>query len=758
MTLVRQQIHTDIESQFPALYREYGELFVLFTEYYYEFVDGLENNFRQAFEIRDVDTTFERFLVYFREKYMKGLPPLEANDTRFILKHINDFYIRKGTEEGLRLFFRIFFDEEVEVSYPTYNILRISDSQYGSNFYLEMKPVYTIVDYPIRKGDNISGTISQAQGFVDQIIFKNFGGAIVPIVFLSNLYNRFVSDDTLVVTGDRVVDGEVIEVTQRTSKIIRGSISGAEVLRKNRTSGNAVGDEVLLVSASGGQSAKAIVTAVSDLVTGELDFTVEDSGFGYTLANTTLETSTQAFVVYGDELSNTPQPLAEVSANGALIYDISSNTVYEDTTNGSGTLIAYEHPLIYVKTESETAFVPIPSNSYTNITIEGVGDVPVNAISPFPDDTASFELGNLNNLETVSIITDILSDFANTTLDSTNYGMSGPTQETANTRIVDAFTAKELTIGSISEILVNDTGIGYSSPVRSYINQDDISKFDKLDIGIIFDSPTFIIGAGDVVTQTYSLEIISDGDVQTIDYTAKAKFLRRVGDVFYFRPISFYGFNEDLPVNIRGQNFTVSNIIFDNQSNVMGLNAVVNGEISSLTGQILSINVFDTGFRYQDGEEVDLVDPTTNEVLGSAILTVRGMGYGEGRWETSTSFLNDPTKVIRDNLYYQEYSYDISTIIDPEEFVDISKDTFHVAGTKQFTSTLINSQNGVGPSIDVAFEVYNISEEFMEAISDGSNTGYLATSNNNVEGDLLVAVISELDAESSSAITQDINN
>jgi hypothetical protein len=463
------------------------------------------------------------------------------------------------------------------------------------------------------------------------------------------------------------------------------------------------------VSALGGQGAKATVTEVSELVTGEIEFAIEEGGFGYTLANTTLAISNQAFLVYEDELANTPTPLGEVSASNSAIYDISSNTALGETLSGIGTFVAYEHPLLYVSTDSAAnSFNAIPSNSYTSVYIEGVGNATISAVSPYPDDVASYEIGDLSDAETVSVITDIIGNFANTTLDSADYGMSGANSENTNTAIIDAFTATELTIGTISSLLVNSPGFGYTSPVRSYLSQDNIVVFDKRDIGIVFNSPTFVIEAGEVVTQSYSLDIISGGSVETIQYTAKAKFIRRVGDIFYFRPTSFYGFDENLPVKVRGSDYSVLNIVRDASSDPMGLNAVVEGEISNLTGQILSVSVYDTGFRYQDGEEVDIVNPITNEVLGSAIVEVRGMGYGEGRWETSTSFLNDPSKVIRDNFYYQEYSYDISTIINPNDFVEISKNAFHVAGTKQFTSSLINSQNNIGPSIDGSIEVEDV--------------------------------------------------
>ena len=67
---VRKNIYTDIPQQFPGIYREEGPIFVDFVKSYYEYIDTRQNDFRDAFAVRDIDTTFERFLLYFKKKYL----------------------------------------------------------------------------------------------------------------------------------------------------------------------------------------------------------------------------------------------------------------------------------------------------------------------------------------------------------------------------------------------------------------------------------------------------------------------------------------------------------------------------------------------------------------------------------------------------------------------------------------------------------------------------------------------------------------
>ena len=82
--------------------------------------------------------------------------------------------------------------------------------------------------------------------------------------------------------------------------------------------------------------------------------------------------------------------------------------------------------------------------------------------------------------------------------------------------------------------------------------------------------------------------------------------------------------------------------------------------------------------------------------------------------------MSDVTKKLPDNDYYQEYSYDISTIVDPEKYTQLIKDTVGVAGTKVFSSPLINSNNNLNSTLDVEFEVWNLSTESY--VTEGSET------------------------------------
>lgn len=721
----RENIYTDIPSQFPSIYQEEGPLFVEFIQEYYRYVDEKLPKFRDAFYARNVDTTdFNRFLLYFKNKYMDNLPFDSSTDLRFVIKHITDFYRRKGTEESLRLFFRMFFNEEVEVFYPSSSILKLSDSIYGSSQYLEMKPINSIAGYPAVRGAKIVGDTSKAEAFIDEVIFKNFNGSITPVAFISNVNGKFVSDDVLTST--------VGNTTTNIGKLIKGSISKATVGTQARLPGNDIGDELKLVSSKDGVYGKAVVKTVRETTTGVIEFEVEDGGYGYAIQQNGVDDATL------NDYSITNQ-VAVVDTNSG--YDIKAFDTITYTNaevryvsndqqvpgfsavNTTLTVVKFEGSVIYCVAPDSNLPV-LPDNSY----IEGTNDRTSATIRATKTSAylpqAQYRVSTIKNAETVTLIPDILSDFLNVTLDSSDYGMSGSGAETVNTTIRDAFTPVTYQIGEIDTINVLDSGQGYQNDLPSIIRMPEINNFLHKDIGLTFNNTEFLLLVGDVITQVRQIEDLSDWTTSNtttyVNYTVKLKFLRREGDVFYFRPLSFYQIDPEAQINIKGNLYDIVDAFEDDDSLPMGLNADISGTAFFASGQVDSITVTDTGYKYNNGEKVSIVNdnPSSDNygnIVGTVELETRGGGFTEGKWQTTTSFLNEKTKVIRDNDYYQEYSYDISSIVNPDKYEELVKEEVSVAGTKLFSSPLINSLNKFETDVDIDFEVFTLDEELNVA-------------------------------------------
>lgn len=907
--VIRDDIYPQIAQQFPALYKENGEVLIEFVKAYYEHLDSTMD--RNIPKLKDIDTTLTAFVVYFKKKYLAELPIDTAIDIRFILKHIKDLYTRKGTKEGLDLLFRMFFDEEIEIFYPSTSILRPSDSVWGGDTYLEMLPVYTVEDYAIEKGQRIRGDISLATGFVDDIIFVNFGGSLSPILYLSNVTGRFSADDSLLIV---TINQDSVEITNNVGKLIAGSISDVAVNDVGRLASQNVGDRVSLVSSIKGTEAEGRVTKTSSTATGSIEFGIEDGGFGYVDPNSVgasnnIGISNRVMIV---NAGNTPDSSSYVDfLPGDIIFSSGEPVVYDGSTangaqqyyvTGSAEVIAYNHPLLFVRCntlEEQTTFRSLTDangdniftkafNSATNTgypvssatkylnamkvpnydhTIStnatdldsngavGAGDlldnlklatlhsdasvypgialqnnadaskvkvvrnmlliygrlgitsdflvsdgtaydgvlsdytanpvvfptvanpnfsitrtrgdsrsdtftndsVTVSTMGTF-NDSASFEISSIKDVETVSFITDQVGDFASVVLNAGNtsggtdgfgddddYGMSGPGAESLGTRIADAFNTVTVKVGSIESINVLAKGDSFQNDVAVHIVNEDIAKFNKRDIILTFDSVDFELTVGDIVTQHRDLpdiEINQAGNIDeagieaipastsgagyrqslttfdyisgsTISYITRAKFIKRINNQFYFRPLSFYGFDIAEPIMINSEQKTISNISQDADSLPIGANAVIRGRASFESGQIDEIVVSKTGYRYEDGEEVEVkpLDPNSeyyNQTVARARVRTLGQGKTAGKWKSKTSFLSESSKKLHDNNYYQEYSYDLSSIVDPSKYRPLVEDIVGVSGTKLFSTPLINSVNSLDSGLDVAFTYYDV--------------------------------------------------
>mgnify|MGYP003669696055 CR=1 FL=1 len=897
---VSSNISTFIEEQYPSLYREEGNFLVEFTKAYYDFNDSTMD--RNIPKLRDLDTTLANFLIFFKKKFLHELPLDTIIDTKFIIKHIQDLYKRKGSEESLRLLFQMFYDTEIEVFYPSTNILRPSDSVWGGAIYLELQAVATVIGYPIQRGDKLNGDISGAIGFVDEIVFINFTGSLIPIAYLSNVSGTFTSDDGILVTR-----GTASPVNR--GKLIQGSVSTVTVDSGSRIAGQQIGDKLKLQSAESGTSATASVKSVSTVSTGQIDFAISDTGYGYALPTTDND------ILISNQVVVLQQSLTPTINVGDWIYaEGHSSAVTQISTasgaasvsgniTGGGRIVGYDHPLVYVNTVERTraqfltyvhaqitlAFNKDSSidpkmsavfnrnhstgfrlgdisnsgyvaaqdrhitqtdvnamNSYKNGTtlsaaktawIENillpnifatgyghdfnvlptngqadfiVGTQTLNAVSTGAfNATASYTIDSISatDRENVDIIVDLIGDFANTPLQvtvnatamvnpkvyeinvpgntnftlvgaannnvgtrftatgagtgtgtvvdvvDTNYRMSGSTEETLNTKFKDAFIPLNVTIGSIDNIIAGNSGSQYTSNVFTEANFADVSRFDKRDPILTFNAPDFLLEVGDIVTQNLTIENPNlnweaDAQTQFIPYVAKGRFLKREGNDFYFKQLSFYDFQVGVGVNIRGNLETLSAITRDNTSLPMGRNAVIDGPASFQTGQIESVDLLNTGYRYADNERVKLLD-TNDLVVATAKIRTQGPGLTEGRWRTTTSFLSENTKKLADNYYYQEYSYDIGSIVDPDNYKSLIDNVVGVAGTKLFSSPLINSNNDLSTKLDVEFQVWDIT---TNALQNEEGTQNINTEQNTA----LVATIITLDTSTSASITTSI--
>ena len=123
----RTQLSSVVSRQIPEFIREDYPTFVAFVEAYYEY---LQEQGVDLSATRDIDKTLDQFIVEFKKELAHNLPEI-TGDERFLLTHIKDQYLSKGSEASYKLLFRLLFGKKVELTYPGTQMLRASDGRWN---------------------------------------------------------------------------------------------------------------------------------------------------------------------------------------------------------------------------------------------------------------------------------------------------------------------------------------------------------------------------------------------------------------------------------------------------------------------------------------------------------------------------------------------------------------------------------------------------------------------------------------------------
>jgi len=128
--ITKPKVSTLVPQQLPEFVRnEYGT-FVSFLQAYYDYLESTQLDITT---LRDVDTTLDSFLVYFRDELLSKFPLNSAVDQRFLMKRVKDLYNAKGTESAVKLLFELIYGKQVSVFYPSTQVLRPSDNTWNQD-------------------------------------------------------------------------------------------------------------------------------------------------------------------------------------------------------------------------------------------------------------------------------------------------------------------------------------------------------------------------------------------------------------------------------------------------------------------------------------------------------------------------------------------------------------------------------------------------------------------------------------------------
>lgn len=306
-----------IREQFPSFVREdYGKL-VLFIKAYYEWLDSEGNPgyvTANLDDVGDVDGNLDQFYSHFKSMYLDGFPELftenesgQVPNKKTLLKKIREFYGKKGTESAYRFLFRVLYDSDLEIYYPSSDLLKSSDGQW-----IEPVSIKTTTTNGQGlfggKGGHIyqySGSEVSASAFINSVVQYSFTGLPVTEFFVTDINGIFNPDqEVTVINGDS-------KWTERTYSVL------GEFYVELPGSGYRIGDTVTLFDANGkGFSAKVQQTGLAggvkkiDIINSGLNYQTNPAGASadYFLLTIFSDTGQQSAKVYGKRSALTRYP------------------------------------------------------------------------------------------------------------------------------------------------------------------------------------------------------------------------------------------------------------------------------------------------------------------------------------------------------------------------------------------------------------------------------------------------------------------
>lgn len=308
-----------IENSIPKFVTIEYPRFVEFLKVYY----SQQENQGQPYEFlanllnyANVDETTLEYLENFSEQFLSGLPHerLAALDKRNLIKNIKQFYQSVGTEASVKFLFRILFNEDVTLYYPTVDILRASDGKWQNDFVIKVTNSQQNDEIKRLEGSEIYGFSSGAKALVEKVkTYIASNGYYVAELFLTqyDLMNpitnfqvnesvigtsydgyRFnekiysiINDYEIFVPGLNNLPGDFINIQSNTGvdafvlvdEVQKGSIENIEII--NAGENYAINDEIIFTSESG-LKAKARVSNI-DVNGGITEIKIINNGYDY---------------------------------------------------------------------------------------------------------------------------------------------------------------------------------------------------------------------------------------------------------------------------------------------------------------------------------------------------------------------------------------------------------------------------------------------------------------------------------------------
>lgn len=166
----KESVHTLL----PVQMRESSQVFIAFLEDYYEYINQADkptNLIDRISNEHDVDFTSDRFLDEIKKEIAKGIPESAVLNNRQLFKKIVDYYYTRGSQNSADVFFKLFFDDEITITYPKETLFKTSDATLNSHGFVDSDG--SRVEWSNITGDFVKERIGETTGGRKAVFLAN---------------------------------------------------------------------------------------------------------------------------------------------------------------------------------------------------------------------------------------------------------------------------------------------------------------------------------------------------------------------------------------------------------------------------------------------------------------------------------------------------------------------------------------------------------------------------------------------------------
>lgn len=689
--LITNQVPDYIKAEFPQ--------FVLFLEKYYEFLDqdGEANNvLLNASSFSDINNTLDVFIPSFREQYLQMFPKDSLITDKRLIKFIREFYEAKGSEESILFIFRTFFNEHVDIIYPSKYVLKASDGVWLNREKMRITTDDTITLDPFElKGKRAKiyshidiGTVSTFETHnitVDEV--TRLAYSTVPTY---ELYVKHEENDVIVLPGaganatPLVVDGEIKAITGDPAVSARvfdpaenfGIYARIYIPDHGFTTGDCVIYDPMEGSPIGGlipyrqYFVKVIDSRYFRLYSDKIALQQVSAKTFVTSSSVNVANNTISITAHGYKTGD----LVVYRADSTAIGGLNDSAVYYVIKINNNTIKLAESlidsdPRYCLDDYFAGDYVTITSYNELNLTSQGVGNYHVLSKEYFINfteagtgteqrfiDAMDASGSGYNAIPEVAFISDI-----------------GATGATAKAHLNST--------GGIEYVSMLTGGSGYTEEstiisfstdaIRSFVYFDELAN----KYGYVSRSITDTVGIVSVSgSPNYGF---LPGEVYSISESGSS---------------GQYVFNfPDTSLNYFAGDYVKFGV--DNRASVI-IDAV------DAQGKPTKVRIFSSGSGFEAQTFTATITSSTGSNCVLSFTTGAITSIQEG-FQNRQGMLSDVNK-LQDNYYYQNYSYVLRSKVPSVNWMTMVKNTVHPAGMAIFSELLIRSTLELGTSFEVA--------------------------------------------------------